>query len=338
MDKIFYLIIFSLLLGACSKEDSLEPTGERDDYFSVPENATDPESVIRRKFYEDHGVHVLFNDTLRHEQRGTYADGTPYWYTETIDLGYSLRSDDGKDFQFEYINTQTTKEEAIKFVEDYILPHLGKSVRPYSFLLVDNLSDWYGKKWRTIDYYEGERCLALNMKPVLDTEDEQAYSDYCTIIFQSIVTNKMGKLDKAIFDEFNAFSDEYYWYDYVDFYEDFYDYYDDFYDNYKDDYDDAKDAYEAGEINEEEYLQNEAVQAYNEYYAYCKQIANECGFISVSTRGWFPSYASDDRDTYVKAIFNTPEEEFMEEYKDYPIVRTKYSLIKKIISDMGFVF
>lgn len=338
MNKIFYLIVFSLLLGACGKEDALQPTGEQEDFFSVPENATDPESVLRRKFYEDHGIHVLFNDTLRHEQRGTYADGAPYWYTETVDLGYSLRSDDGKEFQFEYINSQTRKEEAIKFIENYMLPHLGKSIRPYSFLLLDNLSDWYRQAWREINYYEGERCLALNMKPILGAEDEQTYNDYCTTIFQSIATNNMENLDQNIFDEFEAFSDEYYRGYYVDFDEDFYDYRDDFYDNYEYDYYDALDAYEAGEISEAEFLQNEAVQAYNEHYAYCKNIANECGFIYVDTYfGWFPS-SSTDRTYYIKAVFNTPEEEFMEEYKDYPLVLSKYALMKKIINDMGFIF
>lgn len=87
--------------GILPKRRCIKTNGERDDYFSVPENANDPESVIRRKFYTDHGVHVLFNDTLRHEQRGTYADGTPYWFTETVDLSYSQRQDLGKLLQFE---------------------------------------------------------------------------------------------------------------------------------------------------------------------------------------------------------------------------------------------
>ena len=339
MNRIYHFLILCLLLGSCQKEDALKPPGERDDYFSVPENANDPESVIRRKFYTDHGVHVLFNDTLRHEQRGTYADGTPYWFTETVDLSYSQRQDLGKLLQFDYLDSQEKKENAIKFIENYVLPHLGSSIRPYSFLLLNNLCDWYRNKWREINYYEGERCLALNMKTILDTEDEQVYSDYCTTIFQSIVTNKISNLeDQTALEQFETYSDQYYWYAYVDFYEDFYDHYDEFYDNYSDDYYDIKDAYEAGEISEEEFLQNEAVQAYNNYYSYCKQIANECGFIYVSLNGYFPSYASNDINHYIEAIFNTPEEKFMQEYADYPTIRTKYSLIKKVISDMGFIF
>lgn len=63
MNKIYYFLFLSLLLGACTKEDALEPTGANDDYFTVPATATDPESVMRREFYEETGVHLLFNDT-----------------------------------------------------------------------------------------------------------------------------------------------------------------------------------------------------------------------------------------------------------------------------------
>ena len=109
MNKIYYFLFLSLLLGACTKEDALEPTGANDDYFTVPATATDPESVMRREFYEETGVHLLFNDTLRHEQRGTFEDGNPRWYTETIDLGYSMTSHDDAP-ELTYLQTGQEKE------------------------------------------------------------------------------------------------------------------------------------------------------------------------------------------------------------------------------------
>ena len=109
MNKIYYFLFLSLLLGACTKEDALEPTGANDDYFTVPATATDPESVMRREFYEETGVHLLFNDTLRHEQRGTFEDGNPRWYTETVDLGYSMTSFDDAP-ALTYLQTKQEKE------------------------------------------------------------------------------------------------------------------------------------------------------------------------------------------------------------------------------------
>ena len=82
----FYFCLIALFAAGCAKEDGLEPSGIREDYFTVPEDATDPVSVLRRNFHERTGIHLLFNDTLRHEQQGTNPDGTPRWYTETIDF------------------------------------------------------------------------------------------------------------------------------------------------------------------------------------------------------------------------------------------------------------
>ena len=88
MKKIYYIILLCLLTVtfSCNKEDDLEPTDMRYDYFTVSPDANDEESLLRRKFYEDHNIHLLFNDTLRHEQRGTYADGKPHWFTEQLAL------------------------------------------------------------------------------------------------------------------------------------------------------------------------------------------------------------------------------------------------------------
>ena len=59
MNKIYYFLFLSLLLGACTKEDALEPTGANDDYFTVPATATDPESVMRRELRRDRGTFAL---------------------------------------------------------------------------------------------------------------------------------------------------------------------------------------------------------------------------------------------------------------------------------------
>ena len=187
MNKIYYFLFLSLLLGACTKEDALEPTGANDDYFTVPATATDPESVMRREFYEETGVHLLFNDTLRHEQRGTFEDGNPRWYTETVDLGYSMTSFDDAP-ALTYLQTKQEKEKAVEFVSKYILPHLGQAVRPYSFLMVNTI---YGRDPDTyrkgiLKYYIGMRTMALSMEPILKLETEEDYATlrYCTGFLQ----------------------------------------------------------------------------------------------------------------------------------------------------------
>ena len=115
MKKIYYIILLSLLTVtfSCSKEDDLEPTDMRYDYFTVSPDANDEESILRRKFYEDHNIHLLFNDTLRHEQRGTYADGTPHWFTELLDLSYDITTTKNET-RFTYIRDHQKQEEGYR--------------------------------------------------------------------------------------------------------------------------------------------------------------------------------------------------------------------------------
>ena len=312
MNKIYYFLFLSLLLGACAKEDALEPTGANDDHFTVPATATDPESVMRREFYEKTGVHLLFNDTLRREQRGTFEDGSPRWYTETLDLGYSMTGNNDAP-ELTYLQTDLEKEKAVEFVEKYILPHMGQAVRPYSFLMLNTIYGMDPDTYRrgNLNYYVGMRTMALSMDPVFKLETEEEYATHCIAIFQSYVKSKLKLLDAAVTEPFELISDEWYYKKYADFDEDFWDNYDKL---------DAQ-GDDAG------------------IDAYCKDIANQCGFIQTNT--WscrFPWYASDDLEDFVKAVLGTPEEEFMEMYEDYPLVREKYTIVQKIIADMGFIF
>lgn len=77
----------ALQLSACSEEEDLNPSGIKENYFEVPEDAMDPESVLRRNFYEQEKIYLLFNDTLRHEQIGTDRYGNVVYFTETSRFG-----------------------------------------------------------------------------------------------------------------------------------------------------------------------------------------------------------------------------------------------------------
>ena len=81
-------------LTACG-EDELTPTpGDEPNYFAIPGDTTDPESVIRRNFYEETGINLAFSDTLHKEQTGTDAQGRPVYHVETINLSYTLTAKD----------------------------------------------------------------------------------------------------------------------------------------------------------------------------------------------------------------------------------------------------
>lgn len=65
MNRLYYLLVIcACFVGmiSCAKEDDLIPSGIVDNYFAVPDNATDEVSILRKNFYEKNGVYLLFND------------------------------------------------------------------------------------------------------------------------------------------------------------------------------------------------------------------------------------------------------------------------------------
>lgn len=220
MNRLYYLLVicaYFVSITSCTEEDDLTPSGIADNYFAVPDNATDEVSTLRKNFYEKNGVYLLFNDTLRHEQRGVYEDGTPIWFTETIDFNYNISTIGTGAYQFVYLNNQQDREIAASMVEKHILPHLGKGWLPYSLLLLDTIKsrDWRGN-WSTVDCISSIRSMGIGVGEAIEkTEEEQGA--FCKGMLSMLVVDRVEELDESLFEEFDLFCAEYYGEDYEDF-------------------------------------------------------------------------------------------------------------------------
>lgn len=217
MNKIVYFSLYCIfILGAtsCDKEDNLKPSGLKEDYFTVSPDATDPLSVIRREFYQENNIHLFFSDTLRREQKGTYADGTPFWYTETIDLNYGIPGSTSNDYRLYYLENQADREASIQFIKTYVIPHLGENLRPYSMLLLQQLYTYSSSSGRLTaqNFCNNFRCLAVSTGDVIGKSDAEKKT-FCAGMFKSIIT---GKLTDALLEPFFAFCNPYYGEDYED--------------------------------------------------------------------------------------------------------------------------
>ena len=80
MYRILGFAIFLLLAIACEKEKGLLASNGVENYFEVPDDATDEESVLRRNFQKETGSYLLFNDTLRKKMLGHDVDGFPVFF------------------------------------------------------------------------------------------------------------------------------------------------------------------------------------------------------------------------------------------------------------------
>ena len=87
-DYITWLILCVGVCIGCSDKEEVVPSDLKDNYFAVPDDATDPESLLRKSFKQETGIHLLFNDTLRCELRGTDRYGEKSYLVETVNYSY----------------------------------------------------------------------------------------------------------------------------------------------------------------------------------------------------------------------------------------------------------
>lgn len=308
MNKIKWMLIgiAALTLTSCGHEDELTPSGAKENHFAVEaiDTVGNPTNALRYEFYKDHKIYLFFNDTVRKEARGTYADGTTNWFVEMLDIDFSIESN-GYSYNYEYSTDLEEQKKCIAILENHIIPHIGKfgdPLYPYSFLVVKEMKR-SGKKTSYV-YNKGMRCLALNLGKVLQMDDEEEIAEYCKEkIFYAMIYAILEDLDDdPVLNEFYAFCSPYY--------------------NKK---------YTNIEINGKNLTEKPK-----------KETFMQLGFLdggSESTKTKF-CYDSDDLVIYMKALFFWDEEESFESvYKDYAVILQKYALLKGLIEDTyGYKF
>lgn len=89
-DYITWLILCVGVCIGCSDKEEVVPSDLKDNYFAVPDDATDPESLLRKSFKQETGIHLLFNDTLRCELRGTDRYGENISGGDRLNYSYYL--------------------------------------------------------------------------------------------------------------------------------------------------------------------------------------------------------------------------------------------------------
>lgn len=121
-----FLLGVATLFTACGEEDALTPSGNELNSFLPDESDHSPVAELRRSFYEETGIYLLFSDTLRHVQTGTDEQGRPVYDTEMVDFNYNLNGDGGYNLRMEYYTTLEEMKAAAQTFKDEYLPHMGE--------------------------------------------------------------------------------------------------------------------------------------------------------------------------------------------------------------------
>lgn len=289
---------------ACSDEEEIPtPSGANDDYFTIPADATDPESVLRREFHDETGIHLLFSEVLRKTVIGQDANGNDIIKEETIDFAWDFTNyDDYLYYQTEPITEIDDQRKAAELFKNNVMPHIkGSSMLPYSVLLVNNLET------RDYDYYPWEvsetlscwRCLAVNAGGWIYAETPEDIADHTRAVCKDIVSSRFSKSSTAA-KEWMSISDEYYYEYIIDFIEDW-------------DRSDMGQLYDLG------------------FLSYYKDWRDR------PSRDEFPGNY-EDFDKYFDAMFEMSKEEFTALYGDYPVVMQKYNAMREAIEATGYKF
>lgn len=303
MKKIIYglgLASLCMILIACSKEDDPQPSGIYDNAFAVPDDATDETSILCRNFHERTGIYLLFNDTLSRQLIGKDPYGKDIWKVETVDFNYNLTSDAGETYRFSYIEKLDGMRSVIDFLENRIIPHLGDGIlRPYSILPFGKIETYSRRKWKEIDFANCMRCLGLNMRTIVEGASEEELDDYANTLLKAIVSARFNySSDEA--EAFLEISDKYYW----EIISDHIDW----------DRDYPEDVYNLGFMDYTPDFWEDA-PAYDEFIG-----------------------PDDDFNMFFSAVMEMDEDEFLDQWGEYPVIVQKYRLMKNIIIGLGYEF
>mgnify|MGYP002620259719 CR=1 FL=1 len=305
------LCFITIALAGCGSDEVTPGTSETDMWLH-PYGASSADQALQSQFYQKNKIYLLFNDTLRKQQVATNPDGTPFYDMETIDLtyymiGYSSYLDAA--FTYEYLQTDVDKQAATAFIQDQVLPCLSGDLLPFSILLVNKINQYsrqysYQSMTRTNPIvYAGYRCTAIAADGIAEMSHQQKITARNNIL-KAIINNKMSALPADTFDDFYSYCSAYY----------------------------------------STYAMREAAETFFAQYPTPMDIGlldNSVSYYAWRTTGSLIMYniaaKSYDLQDYTNAVFTYSDAEFAEKYGEYPIVMTKFRLLKQIFAQIGVI-
>ncbi len=295
-------------LAACSGEDSLDTDPKPLDMttnFIPADNDNSEEAQMRREFYNRNQSYLLFNDTLRHEYLGLDFNGDSTYFTELLDIGYDVGANSNNSgterYYYQHLSTVENKQKAVDYLENYILPHIGNSIQPFSWLLTDKITKYTVSTRATTNPYavSGQRCIAVAVFPLWSIKNENQLASFTRqiliIIIQKIVTNNSSK-----FDDFYLISDR-----------------------------DYNNTFNAEGITNEE---NTDLLAQAGFI-----VRGKSDSWGTMMNGKYPN-RTDDLNSFARQTINRTREQILTQYADYPKVLQKDSIIRATLTSLGYVY
>lgn len=308
--KKYYFILLSLVLlstVSCSNSDELTPSQAKENYFIPDDNATDEESVLRRQFFNDEKCYLLFNDTLQHRFIGNDANGEPQYFTETVDISYTMYNTNSYKYLYKYMASMAEKKAAVDFLKKYILSHLSSKLCPFSWLLVNHITEYKSDGWDHYNYSSepqyviGQRCMAVSIASLSEMEDSEVKA-LAKKMLQGIVSNRISSQGsdvlKPVIEPVEALYGK------------------------------------SMGIGFPSTLQKNMEELNKRGFITPYWLFKQYNWIY---RGYCPK-KEDDLADFTDLVFNSTEEEVKAKYANYPIVVQRYEAMRQVFLNLGYVF
>lgn len=198
-------------MQSCSDENSDISYEDPTNFFMPAADATDELSVVRRQFKEEQGSYLLFNDTLQHYYIGKDINGDNQYFTELLDVKYSVGGNlSTKDkYTYTYLNEDMCIA-ATEYLKKFLIPHFSTKLRPFSWFLCGSIT---GKNTNgnLVKPYalSGERTIVLACGQLsslnTDARKQQLASRHLLTVIGNLASN-----NASAFSDFTEICSKYY--------------------------------------------------------------------------------------------------------------------------------
>lgn len=296
MKRNIIFILFAFIITSCSKEEALTPFVDSSNPFWLSEDSNEPIDLLRKEFYDKTGIYLLANDTLKKVKIGVDKNGKDIYEYEKLNLGYGVTSASKTKYDYKYIKDIDSLKFCLDYMSKVILPSIPKDMHPYSILITKKI-------------YE-------NFYRVEEGETDGYYSRYkvdyvnaprCTAFaFDKIFSKKLSEKEYKL-SYLSSFIE--------------------------------KELKHKGKVLEDFF-------SYGKKY-YGKTVVKKTAKIKdfkdvgiLSGRNYYITIRFDSSDydlrEFIKQFLTNTKDEFYEKYSKYPIVISKYEIISKLITKLGF--
>lgn len=219
MKKYLVYSIAVLLLG-CSKENWSNTIQPDINFFDVPIDATGTEAELRREFFNDNGIYLLFTDTLGYREVTTLSGKISVDW-QVIDFNYTMRPAESSYVDslklFRYQNIEQ-KKLAAEWLSKEVIPGVADLFHPYSIVLVDsfdmykNAGTAYEELVDSTYLYTAFQASVIAIGDVQKTTPE-TLQFLKTHLIQQMVIDKIHLIPEEEFETFYSYTEAGGWYE-----------------------------------------------------------------------------------------------------------------------------